>query len=250
MLQFFSYAKRHRWIAENPFDELVAPETPGGRREVYTPKQFEDLLSTSALLDDQVCLYIALAGLAFCRSQELVRRFGNEPVIEWTDVLWDRKLLHVRQEVAKSTRRKSGNERFTPLHDSLVAWLKPYSQHQTGRLIACSVRSFRKRLQKVFEKAKVPFIDNGLRKSAISYWLAGHPEFGVAQVSEWAGNSEQSCRQHYLKILAKEDGLKWFETAKVLADILAPGPHYRKPRSITSKPKPQPPIVLDSNSPW
>jgi len=220
LLQFFSHAKRHRWLAENPFDELVAPETPGGKREVYTPKQFYDLLENSVFSDVEVCLFIALSGLAFFRSQELVRRFDSEQVLEWTDFLWDRDLIHVREGVAKSTRRKSGNERFTPIHTALTAWLKPIARERKGRVINCSVRSFRKRLHKVFKKAEVPFIDNGLRKSAISYWLSAHPEFGVAQVSQWAGNSEASCRQHYLKILTKEQGSEWFKNAELLATLV------------------------------
>jgi NAD(P)-dependent dehydrogenase (short-subunit alcohol dehydrogenase family) len=220
LLQFFSHAKRHRWIADNPFDELVAPETPGGKRDVYTPKQFSDLLQNSVFSDVEVCLFIALSGLAFFRSQELVRRFDGEQVIEWTDFLWDRDLIHVREGVAKSTRRKSGNERFTPIHSALTEWLRPITKDRKGRVINCSVRSFRKRLHKVFKKAEVPFIDNGLRKSAISYWLSAHPEFGVAQVSQWAGNSEASCRQHYLKILTKEQGAEWFKNAEWLATIV------------------------------
>jgi hypothetical protein len=220
LLQFLSHAKRHRWIAENPFAELVAPETPGGKREVYTPQQFLDLLQNSVFSDVEVCLFVALSGLAFFRSQELVRRFGREEVLEWGDILLDRDLIHVREGVAKSTRRKSGNERFTKIHSALSAWLRPVSKGKSGRIIKSSVRSFRVRLRKVFEKAEVPFIDNGLRKSAISYWLAGHPEFGVAQVSQWAGNSEPSCRQHYLRILTKEQGEEWFKNAEWLATIV------------------------------
>jgi len=82
-----------------------------------------------------------------------------EQVLEWTDFLWDRDLIHVREGVAKSTRRKSGNERFTPIHAALTAWLKPIARERKGRVINCSVRSFRKRLHKVFEKAEVPFIE-------------------------------------------------------------------------------------------
>jgi hypothetical protein len=219
LLQFFSHAKRHRWIALNPFDELQPPDTPGGKREVYTPNQFRVLMLQAVVTDTEVALYIALAGLAFCRSQELVRRVGNEAVLEWSDVLWDRKQLHIRPEVAKSTRRKSGNERFTPIHETLLQWLRPLSKGRSGRVITASVRSFRKRLQKVFKKAEVVFIDNGLRHSAISYWLAGHPEFGVAQVSQWAGNSEHSCRMHYLKILTQQDGLEWFEKIEWLTEM-------------------------------
>jgi integrase len=142
---------------------------------VYTPNQFRILMLQAVASDTEVAIYIALAGLAFCRSQELVRRFKGEAVLEWSDIQWDRKQLHVRPGVAKSTRRKSGNERFTPIHKTLLEWLKPLSKGKSGRIISASVRSFRTRLQNVFESAEVAFIDNGLRHSAISYWLAGHP---------------------------------------------------------------------------
>jgi len=85
--------------------------------------------------------------------------------------------------------------------------------YRTGRIVDVSIRRFRVRLQRVFERAKVEFIENGLRKSAISYWLAAH-EHGVGEVARWAGNSEASCRQHYLRILTKADGEAWFNAAK------------------------------------
>jgi hypothetical protein len=214
----FAYGKRNHWLLENPIDELDPPDTPAGRKDVYTPEQYHDLLSTAAYTDEEVSIYLALAGMAFCRVQELVRRFKDEPVLEWRDFLWDRKppQIHIREEVGKSTRRKSGNERFTPIHKALRSWLViPRIEEQEGRVIEASVRSFGKRLRAVFVEAKVPFIPNGLRHSAISYWLAAHPEFGVAQVSQWAGNSEPSCRQHYLKILTREQGEAWFNMARV-----------------------------------
>jgi integrase len=216
VLQFFSYAKRQRWIADDPFDDLDAPETPGGRKDIYTPAQFKALLDASVFADPAVCLYIALSGLAFMRSQELVRRFDNEPVLEWSDILWKRKLIHVREGVAKSARRKGENQRFPPIHPRLEYWLRmmaPQSEKRTGRIVDVSVRSFRKRIHAVHSAAGVPFKDNGLRKSAISYWLAGNI-YGVGQVSEWAGNSEASVRAHYLKILTAEDHKAWFEAAE------------------------------------
>lgn len=173
--------------------------------------------------DPEVCLFVALAALAFCRVQELVRRTGNEPVLMWKDFLWERLgefncgLIHVREEVAKSTRRKSSDERFIPLHPRLLQILTVFKDRWTsgdGRVIGCSVRNFRKRLQAIHRKANVPFIDNGWRKSALSYWLAGH-KYGASQVSEWVGNSEASCRQWYRKILTPEDGQRWFEQAFV-----------------------------------
>ena len=211
---FFDYAKRRHWILQNPIDELKPPETGRAARNVYTPEQFKELLTKARETDTDVLLYIALAGLGFFRSQELVRRFGGEAVLEWSDIRFDRREIHVREEVAKTTRRKSGGERFVPIHGALLfALTEEPKEKRTGRVIPWSVRYFRKRLQDVFQKADVPFIDNGLRKSAISYWLAAYPRNSVGQVSQWAGNSEASCRQHYLKILSEEDGKRWFEIA-------------------------------------
>jgi hypothetical protein len=159
-------------------------------------------------------MFIALSGLAFFRTRELVRRLDNEPVLEWSDILSDRNEIHVREEVGKHTRRSS-NERFVPIHPYLKKlFVMGRRINYTGRIVDVSIRRFRVRLHKVFERAKVEFIENGLRKSAISYWLAAHPEHGVGEVARWAGNSEASCRQHYLRILTQADGQAWFDAAK------------------------------------
>lgn len=209
----FAHAKRHRWLVHNPIDDLIPPNTPNGKREVYTPGDYQKLLKAAFGKDNPLWLYLILSGNAFFRSQELVRRFGNEPVLEWQDFLWDRDLIHVRGEVAKSTKRKSGNERFVPINSNIRQWLTEFRSGplpESGRVVDCSVRHFRGLLADLHENAEVRFIPNGLRKSAISYCLAANPEFGVAQVSQWAGNSEPSCRQHYLKILTEKDGKAWF----------------------------------------
>lgn len=212
----FAYAKRHRWIAESPFDELDAPDTPRSPRRVYSPEEFKRLIDHSVYADPEIAMFIALSGLAFFRTRELVRQLKDEPVLEWRDILLDRELIHVREEVGKHTKRSS-NERFVPLHPMLkrlFTFASGTEATREGRVVDVSMVVFRRRLSEVFKNARVEFIDNGLRKSAISYWLAAHPEFGVAQVSQWAGNSESSCRQHYLRILTQADGQKWFDAAK------------------------------------
>jgi hypothetical protein len=66
--QFFDHAVRHRWISENPFNRLEPPEIRAAKREVYTPNELRVLLAQAAVSDPEVCLYIALSGLAFLRS--------------------------------------------------------------------------------------------------------------------------------------------------------------------------------------
>jgi hypothetical protein len=211
---FFAFAHRQRWLLENPMKELDSPDTPKSPRKIYTPADLKQLLNESVFEDPEICMFIALSGLAFFRTRELVRRLDNEPVLEWSDILSDRNEIHVREEVGKHTRRSS-NERFVPIHPYLKKlFVMGRRINCTGRIVDVSIRRFRVRLHKVFERAKVEFIENGLRKSAISYWLAAHPEHGVGEVARWAGNSEASCRQHYLRILTQADGQAWFDAAK------------------------------------
>ena len=94
--------------------------------------------------------------------------------------------------------------------------LEPHRQRgKPDKHDRCSLTAFRRRIKKVFDatEPRVGFIDNGLGKSAISYWLAAHPEHGVGEVARYAGNSEASCRKHYLRILTKAQGEAWFNSA-------------------------------------
>lgn len=207
---FFTYAHRQRWLMENPIHELDSPETPRSDRKVYTPQEFKSLLDKSMFDDPEIALFIALSGLAFFRTRELVRRLKNEPVLEWSDILLDRDEIHVREEVGKHTKRQS-NERFPPIHPVLKNLFCLRAEiARNGRVVNVSIRRFRERLHAVFNRAEVEFVENGLRKSAISYWLAAHPDHGVAQVSKWAGSSESTVRRYYMRILTKEKGEAWF----------------------------------------
>jgi hypothetical protein len=214
---FLAFCKRRRWVMVDPFDELEPPATGREARSVYTPDDLRRLLTKAIEMDRDICRFIALSALGFFRTRELVRRLDGEPVLEWRDILWDRNEIHVREEVGKHTRRSS-NERFVPLHNSLGHVLDVAGYRgSTGRVVDCSLTAFRRRIKKVFEatEPKVEFIDNGLRKSAISYWLAAHPEHGVGEVARYAGNSEASCRKHYLRILTQTQGEAWFASAIV-----------------------------------
>jgi hypothetical protein len=210
----FAYAKRNRWLLANPFDELDAPDTGVDRKEIYEPEQYRALLDATIYGDEEVCFFLVLSGMAFCRTCELVKTSKGDHVVEWRDVLWldQPPTLHIRPEVAKSTRRKSGGERFPPLHAAVLSWLESYRNRQ-GPIIPVSISMFRPRLRKVFDMAEVPFKPNALRSSAISYWLAAY-QYGVGQVALWSGNSEAACNLYYKKALRKEQGLAWFEMAR------------------------------------
>src|SRR4029077_5526536 len=67
--------------------------------------------------------YFVLGGLQGLRTCEMVRERADYPVIEWRDFLWNKKLLVVRDEVAKQTRARD-RLRYVPLEPASVKLLR------------------------------------------------------------------------------------------------------------------------------
>ena len=197
------------WVAVNPLTKLTMPEWGRPKREIYTPEQYSKLITAAA--DDEIVLrYLVLMSTGFLRSAELVGTKKSE-VLKWEDIQLDR-FIHVRKEVAKETRRAEGDERFIPLikGESLHTWLAQEIEGKTGKVIPISEKHLRARMDRIFQLAGFESVHNGLRHSCISYYLAMFPDVGVSRVSLWSGNSEATCRKHYLQVLRKEEGEAWF----------------------------------------
>lgn len=206
---FLKFARRRRWISVDPLEGVPAPKTPAASREIYTPAQFQNMLYESEKGFPDILPFVVLCGFSYLRTSELVRKYASEQVLQWSDVHWRDGLIHVRHGVAKGTRRHAGDERFTLLSDTAKEWLAPIRKI-SGPCVPLGHRKFGELWRAMTDKAKVPRVDNGLRHSAISYALAADPELGIVQVARWAGNSEQTVRKHYLRLLKPERGLEWF----------------------------------------
>jgi len=206
---FYKVAKRRRWIAADPMEEIPTPKTETPKREIYTVKQFENLLWWAELNYEDLVPYLVLSGYCFMRTAELVKMYSGEKVLRWEHILWDDGLIHVPHGVAKGTRRESGDERYIPLNDAAKSWLKPIKK-DSGDCVPVAAKKFGELWRELTDKAEVPRVDNGLRHSAISYALAANPEHGVALVSQWAGNSEKTVRKHYRRLVKPEQGKAWF----------------------------------------
>jgi hypothetical protein len=217
---FLAYAERRRWVAINPMEQIEVPKTPLAKRNVYTPEDFEHLLLWAEWHYEPLLPFVALAGFAFMRTRELVRMYANESVLRWENILWEQNRIHVPESVGKATRRRSGNERFCPINDSLRAFLY-HARKESGDIMPMGQSQFSKIWHEMTDKAEIKRIDNGLRKSAISYCLAANPEVGIALVAQWAGNSEAAARAHYVQLLTKEQGEAWFNVKRGLETIPA-----------------------------
>jgi integrase len=206
---FFKYAKRRRWITVDPMAEIPTPKTPAATREVYSVHQFQNLLWAAEEKYPKLVPFVCLSGFAYMRTAELVRMYANEEVLQWSDIHWKDKLIHVRPGVAKGTNRERGDERFVPLSDTAKEWLEPIKE-DSGACVPFGAKKFGELWRELTDTAEVPRIDNGLRHSAISYALAENPELGIVQVSKYAGNSEKTVKKHYFRLLKPEQGQAWF----------------------------------------
>ena len=170
-----------------------------GRAEArkLQPEQYAKLLEVAANTDQYVTRYLVLAGMGFFRPEELIKGSATDEVLAWKDIQLDRELIHVRKEVAKGTGRRGGDERYVELKDNptLLRWLRQEMSENklSGPIIPFSQHHFRNnRLNKVHATAGVKPILDGMRHSAISYYLAMYSGTTLRQVAEWQAIVKQS----------------------------------------------------------
>jgi hypothetical protein len=65
------------------------------------------------------------------------------------------------------------------------------------------------------KSVSVPAVSDGLRRLAISHYLAAHLETGIGQLARWAGTSEAPIKRHHLEVPTPEAGRTWFRIGGV-----------------------------------
>ena len=149
----FGYARRHRWIAANPFGEMEGtPSNDAVKKDLMTPGQFDLLLRTAAgMVDGQprrepVLAAVVLGGLAGLRTAEARR-------LRWEKV----DLKAGRIELDQDTTRKRGlRGRYVELEPPALAWLRTL-EAGTGkqRVVGLSDKNFRDSRTSVSRAAKI-----------------------------------------------------------------------------------------------
>jgi integrase len=220
----FRWAKEHRIIVINPLDEIKRPEAEHTEPGIYKPDEFRRLLKAADKHFAEILPFVAVSGFAGIRAAELIAMYAGEETLQWSDILWDKKLIQVRPEVAKTTKRKSGDRRYVPMEPALIHWLEPHRK-ESGPIAPYAESWFRKLLRGLkkepqqgdapecfglFRSAKVEAVDNGLRHSFASYWLARSGKEGFGSLARVMGNSEAVARRHYVEVLEPKDGKAWF----------------------------------------
>jgi integrase len=207
--QFFDWAKQKKMISIDPCEDVKTPEIRYLAPEIYRLEDVAALLEEAENNCKAIFPYVALSAFGFLRQAELVREYAHKSVLDWSDFDWKTKTIKVRAEVAKATGRKTGDQRYITMSANLIEFLRPYVK-ESGPAVEPYHRKFYQLLNRCHESAEVELIPNGLRHSCLSYFIAAHPQVGIAQAAIMAGNSEAVARRHYIKALHKEVGEKYW----------------------------------------
>ena len=204
----FDHGKENGALVVHPMADMDRPKIAYAIPGVLSCAEFRTLLCTAEARCPDLLPFLALAGFGGIRRAEMLKQYANDQVLQWSDIDWSKRLITIRDEVAKVTRRKLGNRRFVPMEDALISWLARYRRDE-GPIVPVSDAAFRRRMKKLCAAVKLDPDQNALRHSYASYWLA-RSENGVGELAKRMGNSESVCRRHYLETLSPDEGKAWF----------------------------------------
>jgi hypothetical protein len=153
--------------------------------------------------------YLVLGGLQGLRTCEMVREDGDDPVLEWTDFLWKKKLIVVRDEVAKQTRARD-KLRYIPLEPTTTELLKPFLA--TGPVIQIMRKSFYGLRKELCKEMRVRWPENCLRNSYATYAQTFR---NAGDVAKAMGDAESTVKRFYTQTLEPGVGHHWFDPLAV-----------------------------------
>jgi hypothetical protein len=165
----------------------------GPREGLEATQQYKGLLA-----------FFVLGGLLGLRTCEMIRERAKDPVIEWRDFLWKKRLIVVRDEVGKQTRARD-KLRYVPLEPVTIKLLKPLATK--GAVIPVADSTFYRMGQKLCKEMRVRWPENCLRNSYATYAQTYRSSGDVARAM---GDAESTVKRFYLRTLEPGVGKEWF----------------------------------------
>jgi integrase len=190
------FAQRKKYLPAdwNELSTIESVEDNDGEIEIFTPDEMTKLLNNAP---DDLKPFLAIGAFAGLRSSEICR-------LDWKQVgIGDGKYIELRPKQA----RKKKQRRLIPIQDNLKAWLANATNRQ-GPVWMHGHSHIYERLEAVTKAAEVPWRDNGMRHSYISYRMAETSD--AAKVSLEAGNSPKMIFDNYRELVTPEEAKEWF----------------------------------------
>jgi hypothetical protein len=168
-----NWAQKHEWLGQDILKGLEKPAV-NVLKNIMPVATFAEILQVCATSDEfrAILPVLVLQGFAGVRSCEVVGLQMNQPdVVFWSDFDWADGTLHIRDEVAKQTTRKNGDERYVTLAPAALAWLKSVAQ-TNGPVFAGNRASFYKIKNAMLRIAGLQMEQNTLRHSYATYGIS------------------------------------------------------------------------------
>ena len=194
LITLFEFAKKRKCLPAdwNEFDGVDKMNDKNGKIEIFTPAEISKLLAAAS---SDVIPFLAIGGFAGLRSAEIER-------LDWRDVKFETRFVVVEAAKAKTAARRQ-----VEMHPNLLAWLLPYAK-KDGRVWLQNEDYLYKALRDISASAKVPWKNNALRHSFISYRVAESGD--VNRTALEAGNSPSMIFSNYRELVTPQEAKTWF----------------------------------------
>lgn len=205
LVTLWSFAVKHRLAVANEAQKVDPSKVVSGAPAIFTPEQAAALLCAST---GDVLAFHAIGLFAGLRVTEIKK-------LDWRDVDLESGFIHI-----SAANSKTRSRRLVPVLDSLRAWITPVSK-ATGKIIGPNFtkRQFKARNAAGFKpeteaqkKAKIslmPWPENGLRHSFVSYRLASTGN--AAQTALESGHDQTVLFAHYRELVKPKDAAQFWE---------------------------------------
>ena len=190
----FSYAKTHRYCAENPMIGAMRVRLAETEVGIFRPEQLAALLTHAPA---EFLPMLAIGAFAGIRIAELLR-------LDWHDVKLSQKYIEVPAKKAKSARR-----RMVMIQPCLDAWIRPIAKLE-GPIAPRRVFIPHEMLGDAMTKAKLTkWVRNGLRHSFASYHLAKWKNAGALAL-EMGHTKNDLIFAHYRELVHETEAEKYW----------------------------------------
>jgi integrase len=205
LTSLFNLAIRRDWFhGTNPTAKIDRAETQRKEVAVFTPDEVERMLNYALDHDLEFLPFLTLA--TFCG----IRPEGEMSRIAWTDLRSDagRRIVLVPAMAAKTAKKRA-----VDLSDNAQAWLDVYRQRGgkcDGLIVPFSDTTLIRKRRAMCEKLGIKWIQQGLRHTYCSYWLAMHHD--VNRLVLQSGHSNAATMwQHYFQGIFESDARRFWE---------------------------------------
>ena len=196
----FGWAVRKGWLTTNVALRIDLHEVHHDEVEIYAPDEVEKLLKAAMEHDKALVPFLALC--AFCG----LRPEREAAHLLWSDVHLDdaNPQVVVRPELSKVRRR-----RFVDVPDAAIAWIMKSGVQLSGRVCPFSETTLRRKRRDNRTKAGVHLIQDGLRHSYCSAFMANGGDVNKLLLATGHTSASMLFR-HYHRTMTAADAEKYW----------------------------------------